>query len=218
MSRSSSRLRVLPATSPERSAERSVGALARHRQVCRSRSSRPGPRSARGCSGSPLQGSSRRPCEQPQQVPEACTRSASPRVRSGARRHDGASGVAESHPHALSRDTATDTSQLVKENNFSAHRELSSRPLSDPFIHARSARDVALEQAVLNLRKASANLTSSRDSSYNRRPPTASSMCPLQVRVCRPNGRRGVLHVCCRCAAAVVRRCMCRPDGTRALT
>ena len=61
----------------------------------------------------------------------------------------------------------------------------------------RSARDVVLEQAVLNLRKASANLTSSRDSSYNRRPPTASSMCPLQVRVCRPNGRRGVLQPWC---------------------
>ena len=61
----------------------------------------------------------------------------------------------------------------------------------------RSARDVALEQAVLNLRKASANLISSRDSSYNRRPPTASSMCPLQVRVCRPNGRRGVLQPWC---------------------
>ena len=68
---------------------------------------------------------------------------------------------------------------------------------------------MALEQEVLNLRRASANLTSSRDSSYNRRPPTASSMCPLHVRVCRPNGRRGVVHVWCMCAAGVLQpRCV----------
>ena len=51
---------------------------------------------------------------------------------------------------------------------------------------------MVLEQAVLNLRKASANLTSSRDSSYNRRPPTASRVCMCVDR----NGRRRVLHVC----------------------